>query len=97
MLAIFTITVRIPNAHNDGRDPAVFWGHEVQFYTVRKTAEVACQRLQAWAALSPGQHPEYEVAEITRADFSFDEFGDHEWRLACRQAGVDPELDGPVN
>jgi hypothetical protein len=95
MLTLFTITVRIPSVHNDGRDPAIFWGHEVQFYTVRKTAEFACRRLQAWAALSPGQHPEYEVAEITRADFPHDEFGAEEWRHACRQAGVDPTVGGP--
>jgi hypothetical protein len=95
MLTLFMITARVPIATNDGRDPAVFWGYESQFYTVRKTAEVACRRLQAGAASFSGQHPEYGIAEVTRASFASDEFGAQEWRNACHQAGVDPRSDNP--
>ena len=43
---IFMITARVPSPCNDGRDPAVFWGHEAQYYAKRETAEAARQRLQ---------------------------------------------------
>ena len=88
---IFMITAQVPSPCNDGRDPAVFWGHEAQYYAKRETAEAACQRLQEGGAHVCDPLPEYRVVEISRGDFPSDSFGTREWYRACHQAGVDPE------
>ena len=87
---IFMITARAPNLCNDGRNPAVFWGHEAQYYAIRELAEAACQRLQDGGAHSCDPIPEYGVVEVSRVDFPSDDFGAKEWYRAWHQASVDP-------
>jgi hypothetical protein len=89
-MTLFIVTARVPILCNDGRDPAIFWGHEAQYHATRETAEAACGRLRASGGYGCNPPPEYDVAEFTRADFAPDPFGEEEWRTACRQAGVDP-------
>jgi hypothetical protein len=88
---IFMITARVPTPCNDGRNPAVFWGHEAQYHAIRETAEAACRRLQDGGAYGCDHLPEYGIEEVSRGDFPFDQFGADEWYRACHQAGVDPE------
>jgi hypothetical protein len=87
---IFMITARVPVPCNDGRNPAVFWGHESHYHAIRETAETACQRLRDGGAHGCDPLPEYGVAEVSRVDFPSDDFGADEWYRACNEAGVDP-------
>ena len=94
-MTLFRVTARVPIPCNDGRDPAVFWGHETQYHATRETAMATCGRLRDSPGHGCDPPPDYSVAEVTRADFAFDPFGEEEWRTACRQAGVDPQAGRP--
>lgn len=89
-VTIFAVTTHIPDGCNDGRDAAVFWGHEKQYHASRESAEAACRRLQEAHGIGCDDPPGYAVEELSRAGFESGPIGDHEWRVACKQAGVDP-------
>ena len=59
-----------------------------------ETAKATCGRLRESGGYGCNPPPEYGIAEVTRADFASDSFGEEEWRTACREAGVDPQTGG---
>lgn len=89
-VTIFAVTTRIPGGCNDGRDTAIFWGHEKQYHATRETAEASCQRLNDSHVQGCDEPPLYDVEEFSRETFETGTFGDKAWRSACREAGVDP-------
>ena len=64
------ITARVPAIFNDGRNPGVFWGDEVQYHAIRESALAACRRLQAGGAYGVPELAEYGVLEVTHAPIS---------------------------
>jgi len=85
---LFRVSCRIPRHYIDGRDTAVFWGHEHRYFATQEAAIAACERLRTSGNYGHSERPEYSVEEQHREDYPADDIGESEWRSACKEAGI---------